>query len=91
MQLRNRLFSKDLKNIQGVGLDVEADATAEQVFLKRPLHFFLDFGHLKVDATAEQVFSKRPLHFFLDFDHLKVDATAQQPFSKGHSEFLRRV
>ena len=43
MQLRNRLFSKDLKNIQGVGLDVEADATAEQVFLKRPLHFFVGF------------------------------------------------
>ena len=36
-QLRNRHFKKDLKNIQGGGLDVEADATAEQVFLKRPL------------------------------------------------------
>jgi hypothetical protein len=46
----------ELKNIQGVGLDVEADATAEQVFSKRPLHFFLDFGHLKVDATAQQAF-----------------------------------
>ena len=48
------------KNIQGVGLDVEADATAEQVFSKRPLHFFLDFGHLKVDATAQQAFFEGP-------------------------------
>ena len=48
------------KNIQGVGLDVEADATAEQVFSKRPLHFFLDFDHLKVDATAQQAFFEGP-------------------------------
>ena len=57
-QLRNRHYWMERKNIQGVGLDVEADATAEQVFSKRPLHFFLDFDHLKVDATAQQAFSK---------------------------------
>ena len=59
-QLRNRHYWMDLKNIQGVCLDVEADATAEQVFQKRPLHFFLDFGHLKVDATAQQAFLEGP-------------------------------
>jgi hypothetical protein len=42
-QLRNRHYWMDLKNIQGVGLDVEADGTAEQVFSKRPLHFFFGF------------------------------------------------
>jgi hypothetical protein len=63
MQLRNRHYWKDLENIQGVGLDVEAHATAEQVVLKRPLHFFFDFGHLKVDATAQQAFSKDPKNF----------------------------
>jgi hypothetical protein len=38
-QLRNRHYWMELKNIQGVGLDVEADTTVEQVFLKRPIHF----------------------------------------------------
>jgi hypothetical protein len=56
-QLRNRHYWKDLKNIQGDGPNVEADATAEQVFSKRPLHFFEDFDHLKVDATAQQAFN----------------------------------
>jgi hypothetical protein len=59
-QLRNRHYWMDLKNNQGVGLDLEADATAEQVFSKRHLHFFLDFGHLKVDATAQQAFFEGP-------------------------------
>jgi hypothetical protein len=36
---------------------LKVDATAEQVFSKRPLHFFLDFDHLKVDATAQQAIS----------------------------------
>jgi hypothetical protein len=56
----------DLKNLQGVGLDVEADATAEQVFSKRPLHFFLYFGHLKVDATAQQAFFEGPEEYSRD-------------------------
>ena len=65
-QLRNRRFLKDTqKIIQEGGLDVEADATAEQVFSKRPLHFFWNFDHLEVDATAQQTFLKRPPQFFL--------------------------
>ena len=62
-QLRNRLFPKDAMNIQGGGLDLEADATAEQVFLKRPLHFLGEFDHLKVDATAQQAFSEGPSEY----------------------------
>ena len=65
-QLRNRRFLKDTqKIIQEGGLDMEADATAEQVFLKRPLHFWGDIDHIKVDATAQQTFLKRPTQFFL--------------------------
>ena len=64
-QLRNRRFLKDTqKIIQEGGLDVEADATAEQVFSKRPLHFLGDIDHIKVDATAQQTFLKRPPQFF---------------------------
>ena len=47
-------------NIQGGGLDVEADATAEQMFLKRPLNFFWEYGHPKMDATAQQAFLEGP-------------------------------
>ena len=42
------------------------DATAEQMFSKRPLHFFLDFVHLKVDATAEQAFFEGPEEYSRD-------------------------
>jgi hypothetical protein len=80
-QLRNRRFLKDTqKIIQEGGLDVEADATAEQVFSKRPLQKCWEFDHLKVDATAQQTFLKSPLIFFKDHDHPKVYATAQQAF-----------
>ena len=40
MQLRNRQFPNDPMNIQVEVLEFEADATAEQVFLKRPPNFF---------------------------------------------------
>jgi hypothetical protein len=43
LKLCNRLFWKYLNNIKGVVLDAEADATAEQVFLKRRLHFLGGF------------------------------------------------
>ena len=59
MQLRNRHFRRD-PLIFKEGL--EADATAEQVFLKRP-HFFFEFGFPKVDATVQQAFSERPSNF----------------------------
>jgi hypothetical protein len=39
-QLHNRHFWNDLKNIQVEGLDVDVNATAEQVFLKGPLQNF---------------------------------------------------
>ena len=55
MQLRNRHFRRD-PLIFKEGL--VADATAEQRFLKRPLHFFLEYDHQKVDATAQQAVSE---------------------------------
>jgi hypothetical protein len=54
MQLCTRHNWKDLKNIQVVGLDVEADATADQVFFKRPPQNFWGVRSSKVDATAQQ-------------------------------------
>ena len=48
---------KDRLNIQEGALDVEADATAEQRFLKRPLHF-LGVWSSKVDAIAQQAVSE---------------------------------
>ena len=45
-------------NIQEGALDVEADATAEQGFLKRPPLFFWEYGQPKVDATAQQAVSE---------------------------------
>ena len=47
-------------NIQGGGLDVEADATVEQMFLKRPLNLFWEYDHPEVDANAQQAFSEGP-------------------------------
>ena len=60
MQLRNRHFRRD-PLIFKEGL--EADATAEQIFLKRPPSFFLEKSLPKVDATAQQAFSERPSDF----------------------------
>ena len=39
---------------------IKVDYKVGQVFSKRPLHFFLYFGHLKVDATAQQAFFEGP-------------------------------
>ena len=47
-------------NIQVEVLDFEADATAEQVFLKRPPNFLGGESLPKVDATAQQAFLKGP-------------------------------
>jgi hypothetical protein len=55
-------FSKDLKNIQGVGLDVEADAIAEKVFLKRPLHFYFFLITLKWMQLRNRHFPKDTLN-----------------------------
>jgi hypothetical protein len=56
-QLRNRHFQKVPPNIlEGL----EADATAEWMFLKRPPHFFRNNAASTLDATAQQAFSKGP-------------------------------
>ena len=64
MQQRNRQIWKDPHDIRGGGLDVEAAATAEKTFLKRPPQFFSEYDHLKVDATAQQAFSEGPYEYF---------------------------
>ena len=60
MQLCNRHFRRDLLIFKEW---LEADATAEQMFLKRPPQFFLKSSLLKVDATAQQAFSKGPFEY----------------------------
>ena len=42
---------------------LKADATAEQMFLKRPPNLFLDNAASIVDATAQQAFSKEPFEY----------------------------
>ena len=55
-QLRNRPFQKVPPNIlEGL----EADATAERMFLKRPPNFF-GYTASTVEATAQQAFLKGP-------------------------------
>ena len=74
-------------NIQEGALDVEADATAEQGFLKRP-PFFWSMVNQKWMQLRNRQFPKEPLKIQ---SLLTVDATAQQAFSEGPSNFERRV
>jgi hypothetical protein len=77
MQLRNRHFLKDPMNIHG---GLEADATAEQMFLKRPPQIFLGIWSSKSGRNcATGLFQRNNQEVGLD---VEADATAEQTFSK---------
>ena len=61
-QLRNRLFWKDPLNIQE---GLEANATAEKMFLKRPPQFF--FGSIVIQKWTQL----RNRHFWKDPKNIK--------------------
>ena len=75
-------------NIQEGALDVEADATAEQRFLKRPLHFFWSMIIKKWMQLRNRQFSKDPMNIQVEVLDFEADATAEQVFLKRPPNFL---